>query len=93
MTGTVKLANEEKDPDYGVDREVKLMSREANAKADDQSAAPAAAGSPQSEPKCRLRRPCRRTPPAIREAQSSLEARLATPPPPAIGHTGTPADR
>ena len=29
LTGTVKLANEEKDPDYGVDEDVKLMSREA----------------------------------------------------------------
>ena len=27
LTGTVKLANEEKDPDYGVDQDVKLMSR------------------------------------------------------------------
>ena len=32
LTGTVKLANEEKDPDYGVDKDVKLMSRESSAK-------------------------------------------------------------
>jgi hypothetical protein len=32
LTGTVKLANEEKDPVYGVDGDVKLMSRESERK-------------------------------------------------------------
>ena len=32
LTGSVKLANEEKDPDYGVDKDVKLMSRESSGK-------------------------------------------------------------
>ena len=45
LTGTVKLANEEKDPDYGVDDDVKLMSRERRQGGRcDRAAAPAAAG-------------------------------------------------
>jgi foldase protein PrsA len=40
LTGTVKLANEEKDPDYGVDGDVKLMSNPQAAA----QAAPTAAG-------------------------------------------------
>jgi foldase protein PrsA len=42
FTGTVKLANEEKDPSYGVDGNVKLMGRHADDKgADARPAAPA----------------------------------------------------
>jgi hypothetical protein len=44
LTGTVKLANEEKDPDYGVDQGVKLMSRETEKAGDAKAAAPVAAG-------------------------------------------------
>jgi parvulin-like peptidyl-prolyl isomerase len=44
LTGTVKLANEEKDPDYGVDSNVKLMSRETDNKAGDAKAAAPVAG-------------------------------------------------
>ena len=46
LTGNVKLANEEKDPEYGVDKDVKLMSRESSAKdADARASAPAGSGS------------------------------------------------
>lgn len=45
LTGTVKLANEEKDPEYGVDKDVKLMSRESSGKEGDARAtAPAGSG-------------------------------------------------
>jgi hypothetical protein len=46
LTGTVKLANEEKDPEYGVDRDVKLMSRDTSDKDADARAAGAAAVGP-----------------------------------------------
>jgi parvulin-like peptidyl-prolyl isomerase len=42
LAGTIKLANEEKDPDFGVDRDVKLMSNPAAAKGSDARAAAAA---------------------------------------------------
>ena len=47
LTGTVKLANEEKDPDYGVeDKQVKLMSRDTSGKEDNaRPTAPAGSGS------------------------------------------------
>jgi parvulin-like peptidyl-prolyl isomerase len=46
LTGNVKLAKEEQDPDYGVDKDVKLMSRETSGKeADARVNAPAATGS------------------------------------------------
>jgi foldase protein PrsA len=35
LTGTVKLANEEKDPEYGVDRDVKLMSNSPDGRGSD----------------------------------------------------------
>ena len=44
LTGTVKLANEESDPDYGVDQNVKLMSREAEKDGDGKVAVPATTG-------------------------------------------------
>ena len=46
LTGNVKLANEEKDPEYGVeDKQVKLMSRESSGKeADPRGSAPAGTG-------------------------------------------------
>jgi parvulin-like peptidyl-prolyl isomerase len=50
LTGTVKLANEERDPDYGVDKDVRLMSREGGSPAD-AKAAPAAASPAQQRAK------------------------------------------
>jgi parvulin-like peptidyl-prolyl isomerase len=50
LVGSVKLANEEKDPDYGVDDNVKLMSRESGSPAD-QKAAPTAASPAQQRAK------------------------------------------
>ena len=45
LTGTVKLANEERDPDYGVDKDVKLMSRESSGKESaTRASAPAGSG-------------------------------------------------
>ena len=42
LVGTIKLANEEKDPSYGVDNDVKLMSNPAAAKGSNVRAAVAA---------------------------------------------------
>jgi parvulin-like peptidyl-prolyl isomerase len=44
FSGTVKLANEEKDPSYGVDGNVKLMSRQSDEKGNEGVADAAAAG-------------------------------------------------
>ena len=44
LTGTVKLANEERDPDYGVDRDVRLMHQETVKAGDGKVAVPAAGG-------------------------------------------------
>ena len=46
LAGTIKLANEEKDPNFGVDRDVKLMSNPAAAKGSDARAAVAAGAVP-----------------------------------------------
>jgi foldase protein PrsA len=46
LTGTVKLANEEKNPDYGTDKDVELMSGQRGSKAADPRAQPAAASTP-----------------------------------------------
>jgi parvulin-like peptidyl-prolyl isomerase len=46
LVGTVKLANEEKDPSYGVDRDVKLMSNPPAGKGSDARAAMAAGAAP-----------------------------------------------
>jgi hypothetical protein len=64
LTGTVKLANEEKDPEYGVDHDVKLMSREGATPTNGQAAAVAAA--PGQRPK--IPRPAAMSPEAAKES-------------------------
>ena len=88
LTGTVKLANEEKDPDYGVDDDVKLMSGSRRQR---KTAAQASRARRRSRARrCRRRSACRRKP---RSSSSSLNrpssrapaarpARVPRPPPP-----------
>ncbi len=76
LTGTVKLANEEKDPEYGVDKDVKLMSRESSGKEGDARAtAPARIGPCHTRQAAAARRVVRRSRQAIREAQSAAQTR------------------
>ncbi len=65
LTGTIKLADEEKDPDYGVDKDVKLMSRESSGKdADARANAPAGSG---SVPRTKLPPPAALSPEAAKQ--------------------------
>jgi foldase protein PrsA len=65
LAGTVKLANEEKNPDYGVDHDVKLMSNPPEGKASAvKAAAPAAAA-----PRGKLAIPTALSPEAAEEAR------------------------
>ncbi len=77
LTGTVKLANEEKDPHYGVDGDVNLMSNPPATKPAPQAAAGAASAAPRGKMAApaglsreaaqeyeKMQRPSRSTPPA-----------------------------
>ena len=81
FVGTVKLANEEKDPSYGVDGNVKLMAGRGEDKGSDPKAAAAAAGN--GVARAKLPTPVGLSPDAEKQfnrMQGPLKGRTGAPP-------------
>ena len=71
LTGTVKLANEEKDPDYGVDDDVKLMSNPPPTRPADAERPRRPRRARPRERSCRPRPRCRRKRPSNTRSSSA----------------------
>jgi hypothetical protein len=77
LIGSVKLANEEKDADYRVDKDVKLMGNQENGgDSADPRAAAAAAGS--SAAKVKLPTPAAASPEAVQQFEKMQQRPLKT---------------